>query len=408
MTGREGVRKNVAIVSRAWYPNHQLLFEEVQSILGDRAKIHYFLLSEKESRRPWSLTSKSVGPILVPGIHLKAFSKEAVVNTSLRRHLDKANPSLIIVTPWSEMGCFLAKRYGRKRGIPTIGWTVGLREWNPTVFWRMRSALTKALLRRFVKEDRFVFVDGVKAKRDVLELAGVSEDKIVVVKHVINERHFDYANHPRNHEYVQHQRSVLTLDERPLFVCVSQLVQRKGIDSLLRAFMKLLQDTKDVQLLLVGDGPLRALAQQWLELCPANFKWLPSVPYDQVPMVYAIADYCVVPSYFDDWCNVVNESLCGMVPVLCSDGACAAYDLIRHGETGLMYRGGDVDSLHGLMLYALGNKAVMRKMAENGYRFVRTEWNTAESARIWAKYILIALDDDRGGNSKQSITHEAR
>ena len=59
-------------------------------------------------------------------------------------------------------------------------------------------------------------------------------------------------------------RDRLGLGERPVVVCVSRLVRRKGQDTLIRAWPQVRAEVSDAVLLLVGDGPyaghLRRLA----------------------------------------------------------------------------------------------------------------------------------------------------
>ncbi len=385
--------RNVLIVGRTWYPNHQLLFDEIQFQLPEY-KLYYYLLSAKEKGRPWDIEGKLVNPKIIPGFYFTAFSKGVMINPGLTKYLSLVKFSLIIITPGSEIGCFTAKKFAQKRSIPSVGWIVGLREWNPNFLWRMRSVLTKSLARKFIKDQCFVFTDGTKAKNDVIKLGEVSEKDVIIVKHVIDETHFDYKNYQLGEEEKKKERAKFSLDERPLFLCISGLVRRKGLDSLLSAFEKLLRLNSNVQLLLVGDGSMRKMASDFLKKHPKNFKWIRSVPYDRIPLVYALSDYCVFPSYFDDWGNIVNECHCAKIPIICSDGVCASYDLIEHGYSGLVYKAGDVSALVELMDYALKHPKQMKIMAQNGSDFIQSEWNTKESAKIWTKYIRRAIGDE--------------
>ncbi|HGE72473.1 TPA: glycosyltransferase [Candidatus Poribacteria bacterium] len=385
--------KNIVIVSRAWYPNHQLLFDEIQRRLVDNVQLYYYLLSEKEKNRPWNIENCLVIPQIIKGLRFSIASKEVTVNLGVKKMLRSVNPDLIIITPWSEIGCFLASNFAIKNHIPSIGWIMGLRDWSPNLIWLLRAEATRYIAKKFLKAQHLIFVYGTKAKSDAIRL-GVPDEKIVVVKHVINEEHFDYAKYSLNESDKRLKRQELLLDDRPLFICISQLVKRKGIETLLKAYNLLLQKTDEVQLLLIGEGPMRDMVIDFAEIHHKNFKWINSVPYNDVPAFYALSDFSVVPSYFDDWCTVVNESHCMKVPVICSDGAHASYDLIKHGETGLLYKAGDEKTLSEHMLYALRHPEEMKKMAEKGYNLIQSEWNTGKSVKIWSKYIIEVIGND--------------
>ena len=141
---------NLLMLSRAWYPNHQILFDKIQSCLPETAALHYYLLSSSEKGRAWRHGQCLVEPNIIPGFQFSFFSKEMMINPRITKHLAMVQPKLMVITPWSEIGCFAAKRYAQKNGIPTIGWVVGLREWSPGVSWKLRSKVTEILAKSFI------------------------------------------------------------------------------------------------------------------------------------------------------------------------------------------------------------------------------------------------------------------
>jgi glycosyltransferase involved in cell wall biosynthesis len=383
--------EKILMFSRTWYPNHQVLLDKIQSNLSGTAALRYYLLSSSEKGREWHHGKCLVEPNVIPGFHFSVFSKEMMINPRIGKYLSEVKPKVMVITPWSEIGCFAAKRYAQKNGIPTIGWVVGLREWGPGLSWKLRSKATEILAKRFLKGHRFVFAYGSKAKEDAVRL-GVSEDKAIIVKHVIDEDKFDYKRIKLDDAERKHRRKQLLLDDGPVFLCISQLIRRKGIDTLFKALRNIRKKKKEVQLLLIGDGPLRPMVDDFIKDNPQGIKWIKSVPYGDIAGYYALSDYSVVCSYFDDWCTVVNESHCARVPVICSDGAHCSYDLISHGNNGLIYPAGDVLSLSEAMEYAVNNPPEMERMAQSGYGFIQKEWNTNVAAKIWTKYLCEALD----------------
>jgi len=171
------------------------------------------------------------------------------------------------------------------------------------------------------------------------------------------------------------------------------LIPRKGIDSLFVAFKKLIKIHKEAKLLLIGDGPTRKRVRDFSKENLSHFKWIFSVPYEKIPLYYFLSDYFVFPTYFDDWGNVVNESHCAKLPIICSDGAHASFDLIKHGKSGLIYKAGDVNTLVELMEYAIEHPLEMEKMAQNGYSFIQSDWNQKESVEMWCKYVQVVIEE---------------
>jgi phosphatidylinositol alpha-1,6-mannosyltransferase len=87
------------------------------------------------------------------------------------------------------------------------------------------------------------------------------------------------------------------LTGRPVVVCVSRLVRRKGQDTLLAAWPRVLRQVPDASLLLVGDGPrsaaLRELSER-MRLTP-SVRFTGPVPAAELPAHYAAGDVFAMP-----------------------------------------------------------------------------------------------------------------
>ncbi len=117
---------------------------------------------------------------------------------------------------------------------------------------------------------------------------------------------------------------------------VGQLGTHKGIVFLLDAFAKL---TIDVQLLIVGEGPLSALVKKRAEADPRILLLGYMVP-DELMKCYGVADALVVPSLcYENSPTVIYEALNAGIPVLASRIG-GVGELIREGETGYLFAPG--------------------------------------------------------------------
>ena len=131
-------------------------------------------------------------------------------------------------------------------------------------------------------------------------------------------------------------------------IYVGQLIPRKGVDFLIKAFAR--AAIADARLLIVGTGPsekeLRSLST--MLGIDESMDWIGNKSADEIPELMAGADMMVLPSREDGWGAVVNESLMVGTPVICSD-ACGAAELIRHPWLGGVFRSGDVAQLATLL-----------------------------------------------------------
>ncbi len=134
--------------------------------------------------------------------------------------------------------------------------------------------------------------------------------------------------------------------DRPLVVCVSRLVPRKGQDVLIRAIPRILRRVPDAALLIVGGGPdrprLEALAA---EAPPASVSFAGEVPDADLPAHYAAADVFAMPCRsrlggleVEGFGIVFLEAAAAGKPVVAGESGGAA-EAVQDGETGLVVDG---------------------------------------------------------------------
>lgn len=102
------------------------------------------------------------------------------------------------------------------------------------------------------------------------------------------------------------------------YIYVGRIVDAKGIDALLEAWHKF-QDSKNVALYLVGDGPNKDKYEaKRLDLKLDTVHFLGRIDYDKLPNYYQSADIFVIPTLEDNWSLVVPEAMASGLPILSS------------------------------------------------------------------------------------------
>lgn len=166
------------------------------------------------------------------------------------------------------------------------------------------------------------------------------------------------------------------------FIYVGQLIERKRVDLLLRSLAGL--GREDVELLIVGDGPLRAaLERDAARLLPGRVRWLGRCPMDDVPAHIDSADCLVLPSRHDGWGAVISEALMVGTPAICS-AACGAAGVVRASGAGAVFD--DANDL----------RRLLQAMLERGPldledRRRLAAWAEALTAEAGAGYLLAIL-----------------
>jgi phosphatidyl-myo-inositol dimannoside synthase len=173
------------------------------------------------------------------------------------------------------------------------------------------------------------------------------------------------------------------LGERPVVVCVSRLVARKGQDTLLRAWPAVLRQVPEASLLIVGSGPDAAKLRELAERTgvTASVRFTGSVPQDELPAHYAAGDVFSMPCRtrrggldVEGLGIVYLEASATGLPVVGGDSG-GAPDAIAEGETGYVVGGRDVAALAGRLVTLLSDPDSARAMGDKGRAWVERDWN---------------------------------
>jgi phosphatidylinositol alpha-1,6-mannosyltransferase len=173
------------------------------------------------------------------------------------------------------------------------------------------------------------------------------------------------------------------LGDRPVVVCVSRLVPRKGQDTLLRAWPAVLREVPDAALMIVSGGPYAKTLHQLAERTgvSSSVTFTGPVPRAELPAHYAAGDVFSMPCRtrrggldVEGLGIVYLEASATGLPVVGGDSG-GAPDAILEGETGYVVGGRDVDALSGRLTALLRDPAGARAMGEKGRAWVERDWN---------------------------------
>jgi glycosyltransferase involved in cell wall biosynthesis len=211
------------------------------------------------------------------------------------------------------------------------------------------------LKKRIVSSFHAALVGGAPHTRYFVSL-GLPESKIFTGYDAVDNDYF-----ARRAEEVRGRGSeVRSQYELPqhYFLSLGRFVPKKNLATLIRAYRKVLDSNQvcRTHLVMVGSGEeepqLRSLCREFR--LPAYDKTsagvgnreskveqeLPGVHFygfrqiDENPVFYALADVFVFPSLWEEWGLVVNEAMASGLPVVASETAGCAQDLLAAGTSG--------------------------------------------------------------------------
>ena len=138
---------------------------------------------------------------------------------------------------------------------------------------------------------------------------------------------------------------------------VSRLEPIKGMDLVVPALAEVLKVHPDTQLLVVGDGSLRAsMEQQAVELgCADHIRFVGRQPQEELSQWYSQMDIVLMPSRSEGFGLTAIEAMaCGCVMVASDTGGLP--EVVRDGVCGLLHRTEDVTDMAAKISTLIGDQ----------------------------------------------------
>ncbi|MFD5451504.1 glycosyltransferase family 4 protein [Streptomyces sp. NPDC127100] len=242
--------------------------------------------------------------------------------------------------------------------------------------WAQLPAARQLLRRIGESTDRITYLGEYTRSRIAGALTPAAAARMVQLPPGVDEKTF----HPDSGG--DEVRARLGLTDRPVVVCVSRLVPRKGQDTLIRAMPRVLAAEPDAVLLIVGGGPyekdLRRLARD--TGVAASVRFTGAVPWAELPAHYGAGDVFAMPCRtrrggldVEGLGIVYLEASATGLPVVAGDSG-GAPDAVLDGETGWVVRGDSAEQTADRVTALLADPELRRRMGERGRSWVEEKW----------------------------------
>ncbi|NKN33372.1 TIGR04063 family PEP-CTERM/XrtA system glycosyltransferase [Marichromatium bheemlicum] len=334
-------------------------------------------------------------PVLGPWLEMRATEQRLF---ELARHL---LPDLLHAHS-PVLDAFPALRVGRRLGIPVVYevrafWEDAAVDHGTTVAGSLRYQATRALETHALRHAAHVFTICEGLRGDIIA-RGIPAQRVTVIPNAVDLEHFRPSAAP---DPVLARRLGLE-DNGEVIGFVGSFYAYEGLDLLLEALPRLLQQRPGLHLLLVGGGPqeaaLRARAEQ-LGIAAA-VRFTGRVPHQEVQRYYDLIDLLVYPRHAIRLTELVTplkplEAMAqGRVFVASDVGG--HRELIRDGETGRLFRAGDVTALVSTVEAMLKAREHWPAMRAAGRRFVEQTRNWRVSVAHYGPAYTQVLERRRG------------
>lgn len=334
--------------------------------LNEFVNLQVVFMDKTEKNRKWEnvLQDSTFSYKIIPGIHIDFPKRDWTLhaNLSILYFLIKYKPRKLILGGYDSITSLLALVLTKILRIDTILWYESTRG-SENLNNQFLKKVKRALIGSFGK----YAVPGEQAKANLVSL-GVNPEMIFIAPNVVNNAYFAQEVQVYRPEKVRLKLELELPEQVILFV--GQLVERKGLMTLLNAYQRL--DVDRIGLLIVGDGPLRSQYESYCaEQDLQNVRFTGFQDIDSISQYFAISDVFVLPSTREVWGLVVNEAMASGLPVLCSRTVGCSTDLIHEGINGYTFDPNNSLELAGLLKVMLSDSTQLEAMGEASMTIIK-------------------------------------
>jgi PEP-CTERM/exosortase A-associated glycosyltransferase len=277
-----------------------------------------------------------------------------------------------------------ALKVGRRLGIPVVYevrafWEDAAVDHGTTTEGSLRYRMTRAMETHALKRVDHVFTICQGLRGDIVA-RGIPADKVTVIPNAVDIESFEPGG-----QADEALKTRLGLAGCTVLGFIGSFYAYEGLDLLLQALPAILAQRPEVRVLLVGGGPQDAALKAQAEALGLRDKvvFTGRVPHAEVTRYYDLVDVLVYPRHSMRLTELVTplKPLEAMAQgrILVASDVGGHQELIRDGETGLLFKAGSAEGLSQAVLRLLGQPELWPRLRTQGRRFVEQERNWAAS-----------------------------
>ncbi len=298
----------------------------------------------------------------------------------LQQVVDQVQPHIIHAHS-PVLNALPALQVGRRNGIPVVYeirafWEDAAVDHGSTREGSLRYRATRALETHAIRRAGHVFTICEGLRQDIVA-RGIPSAKVTVIPNAVDVEGFQLAQ-PADPAL----QARWGLQGRTVLGFIGSFYAYEGLDLLVAAMPQLVLQRPDLCLLLVGGGPQEAALKAQVQLLGLTDRvvFTGRVPHAEVNRYYDLIDLLAYPRHSMRLTELVTplkplEAMAQGHLFVASDVG-GHKELIRHGETGWLFKADDRDALAGAVLDVLAHRDRWPQLRANGRRFV-------EDVRNW-------------------------
>ncbi|HET8888495.1 MAG TPA: glycosyltransferase family 4 protein [Candidatus Angelobacter sp.] len=173
--------------------------------------------------------------------------------------------------------------------------------------------------------------------------------------------------------------SLLKVEGGPVVGVVARLDLQKGFEYLLLAARKLCTDTRNLKIVIVGEGPDRSAIEDMIMQFGLQSNVILAGQQSNMPVFYAAMDIFVLPSLNEGLPMTVLEAMAASRPVIATRVG-AIPGVIQDGENGLLVDPKDSEGLRKAIASLLDDPERRRRMGDQAHAWVSRNYTAKAMA----------------------------
>ena len=191
------------------------------------------------------------------------------------------------------------------------------------------------------------------------------------------------------------------VDQVTRLLYVGRVSKEKNLPLLVEVFKEVCRESKDVHLVVVGDGPYLAAMKEETAGLPCTFTGYRHG--EELVEIYASCDIFIFPSTTDTFGNVILEAQASGLPVIVTDEGGPIENMIA-GQTGLLVPGNDSKNLVRAIRELVGDPKRRARMAEKARSYAETRSFRQAFQEHWNMYLNDYRQPQGSGSSAGAIS----
>ncbi len=331
-------------------------------------ELHVIFLAETdETQRQWQVYK---GEIQFSYQVLRAWRRRfgkyhCLLNWGMRDALSKLSPEVIVCGGYNYVASWITLGWARKRRVPLLLWVESTAKDH-----RGGHTLVESLKTWFMHKCQGFVVPG-KSSFQYLRNYGIDAETIFTAPNAVDTDFFAHTAEAVRRDAASH-RQKLNLPPH-FFLFAGRLIPGKGVFDLLEAYMLQTPELRSQWgLIFVGNGAaLSELQTRASGITVGSVQFAGFAHREQLAVYYGLADVFLFTTHTDPWGLVVNEAMACKLPVIISDAAGCAEDLVQDGWNGYRFTSGDISQLAALMKNMASDQQSRHEMGEHSYERIQ-------------------------------------